>query len=150
MQQAGTLERIRPYPIIQVCPTLFLPEIVTLRKQVWDHEGLVRSLGEWRDPLDELAIHFVVKDDDQVIGAARLIILNKAQMRTIPRFAKYMDLPFLQHLSFPFAFFSRLVVAPAYRGQGIARQLQNRRLEFLREHFVPTAILTSQHPSILE
>lgn len=137
------------YAVFQVCPTLCLPDIVKLRKKIWDAEGIVRPMEAWRDPLDEMAIHFVAKQEDQLVGAARLIVLNKDQISNIQRFAKYLEFDFLQDLAFPFGFFSRLVVHPDFRGQGIGRQLKERRLDFLRDHFVPTAILTSQHPTVL-
>ncbi|MEM6726020.1 MAG: GNAT family N-acetyltransferase [Bacteroidota bacterium] len=143
------LEPIESVSVFQVCPTLCLPDIVQLRKKVWDQEGIVKPLEAWRDPLDELAIHFVAKNEDQLVGAARLIILQEDQIRHISRFAKYLAFDFLKPMSFPFGFFSRLVVDPDFRGRGIGRQLKERRLDFLQDHFVPTAILTSQHPGVL-
>jgi predicted GNAT family N-acyltransferase len=113
-----------------------LQEIYDLRLEVWEHSGnnefVNRQLfpNGWYDELDESAFHWVTfNDQNKIIAAARLNIFHSLEQ------SPYYDS--IRHLAFPtdipFAFYSRLVVHPQYRHNGLSQQLYSGRAQYCVE-----------------
>lgn len=105
-----------------------LKTIGAFRYQVWNHEGFqpgMRHEGTWLDTHDAVAIHWVVYRANQIIGSARLSIHTNAT--DLPDADDFAKLGIFYPL--PIASLNRLVVCPASRGKGIARWLDQQRIE---------------------
>ncbi len=114
-----------------------LQEIYDLRLTAWEgssrNDIVNKSLFPkgWKDALDESAIHWVVLDDkDTIIAAARLNIVHSLESLPYHHATAHLHLP----SGFPFAFFSRLVVHPQFRKNGLGRALYEERSEFCLEN----------------
>lgn len=110
-----------------------LQEIYDLRLTAWEgsarNEIANKSLfpDGWKDALDESAIHWVTLDErDTIIAAARLNIFHSIQ--SFPYHIATAHLPLPSEL--PFALFSRLVVHPKFRRNGLGRVLYEARSRF--------------------
>jgi predicted GNAT family N-acyltransferase len=113
-----------------------LPEIYDLRLKVWEHAGKNEFVNRqlypngWFDQLDNSAFHWVVINRrNKIIASARLNLFNSFE--EFPYFLSVKDFPFPEVM--PFAFFSRLVVHPHYRQNGLSRQLFISRSIFCEE-----------------
>lgn len=115
-----------------------LQEIYDLRVNVWEsqkNDFVNRRLypNGWQDELDQSAFHWIVKNDqDQIIASARLNIFNS--LKKFPYYTSVKHLPFPGER--PFAFYSRLVVHPQYRQNGLSRKLFNGRRFFCDEKVI--------------
>jgi hypothetical protein len=116
--------------------TTRLPEIYDLRLKVWEHSGkntfVNRQLypNGWYDPLDDSAFQWVVINErNEIIASARLNLFNS--LKEFPYFLSVKDFSLPDVM--PFAFFSRLVVHPHYRQNGLSRQLFINRSIFCEE-----------------
>ena len=110
-----------------------LSEIYNFRVDVWgQHEKSAivnrRLFPEgWKDALDESAFHWIVTNEEgKLIAAARLNIFNSVEVFPYQCCTRHLSMP----LEKPFAFFSRLVVLPEYRGEGLSFQLAYSRMQF--------------------
>lgn len=110
-----------------------LQEIYNLRVDVWGHYEKSQLVNRklfpdgWRDGLDENGFHWIItNEDDKIIAAARLNIFNS--LEEFPYFSNIKHLPLPE--SSPFAFYSRLVIHPGYRGEGRSFQLAKSRMRF--------------------
>lgn len=110
-----------------------LQEIYDLRVDIWESSEKSRIVNRrlfpngWHDELDENAFHWVMfNEQNKIIAAARLNVFN-----SIKEFPYYSD---IKHLSLPntkpFAFYSRLVIHPEYRGEGRSFQFADSRMRF--------------------
>lgn len=113
-----------------------LPEIYDLRLNAWEHSGKSEFVNRqlypngWYDQLDESAFHWVViNDQNKIIASARLNLFNSFEEFPYYLSVKNLLLPD----AMPFAFFSRLVVHPHYKQNGLSRQLFNSRAIFCEE-----------------
>ena len=129
-----------------------LPEIYNLRLNVWEHSGknefVNRNLypNGWYDDLDESAFHWIViNNENKIIASARLNLFA-----TLEEFPYYLS---VQNLSLPvimpFAFFSRLVVHPLYRQNGLSRQLFTDRTLFCKEKKIRWIQVFINNPGII-
>ena len=80
------------------------------------------------DPLDALSTHVLVRNSgNKLVGYGRVAVAaNSDELRAVTRDATISD-PI-----FPLAYISRLVVDPAFRGQGIASLIHKTRIEIAR------------------
>ncbi len=86
----------------------------------------------WFDQLDtqEQTHHWVIEDGHKIVAAARVAILHN--LNEIEDLGAALDSYHIPQKK-PFAYFSRLVVHPQYRGQGFATVLDTIRLDFLHQ-----------------
>ncbi len=106
-----------------------LNKIGKLRADVWEDEGFllpnVCKNGIWLDELDDVGKHWAIFENNEIIASARLTVHNsKEDIPHKDEFAPY-DLPTI----LPYGFMSRLVVRKGFRGRGLAKKLDNIRLE---------------------
>jgi GNAT superfamily N-acetyltransferase len=116
-----------------------LKTIGAFRYQVWNHEGFqpgTSGNGTWLDRYDPFASHWVVYRANQIIGSARLSIHTNAA--DVPDANDFMQLG----ISYPppIASLNRLVVCPTSRGKGIARWLDQQRIEHAQKLGAKTII----------
>ncbi|MDQ6963273.1 MAG: GNAT family N-acetyltransferase [Mariprofundaceae bacterium] len=114
-------------------PTQF-DDIAALRADIWQCEGFtIQSLnkkGQWFDELDAVAIHWVIFYQQKLIAAARLSLhLHVKEIPYAYLFSNH-DLP----LTSPFALLSRLVVSKPMRRRGIAKNLDQLRIQEAQKH----------------
>lgn len=129
-----------------------LQEIYDLRLNVWEHSGKSKFVNRkfypngWHDHLDGSAFHWIViNDQNKIIASARLNIFNS--LEEFPYFlsVKNFSLPDVM----PFAFFSRLVVHPQYRQNGLSRKLYNDRTRFCEERGIRWSQVFINNPVII-
>jgi len=85
------------------------------------------------DHLDErhTTLHWIIKDGNAIIAAARLAIINNlADIKDLDEALDKYRIPENR----PFAYYSRLVVHPDYRRAGLVQALDNVRIEYLKNH----------------
>jgi predicted GNAT family N-acyltransferase len=114
--------------ILKVRDSKFLPLIGSLRYQVWSAEtdefpNVIHG-QIWLDPLDDVADHFIVLAEGQLVAAARITYHDS--LDTIPDLDCYESI--IHRFRFPIASFNRLVVSAEFRGCGISRLLVKARL----------------------
>lgn len=132
---------------------LRLPEVYDLRLNVWEHSGkndfVNRKLypNGWFDELDQSAYHWiVVNEKNRIIASARLHLFY-----SLEDFPYYQSVKkFLLPTVMPFAFYSRLVVDPGYRQNGLSRLLYKVRSEFSREKGARWSQVFINNPIILQ
>ena len=130
-----------------------LPEIYDLRLNVWEHSGkndfVNRKLypNGWFDELDKSAYHWIVLNgENRIIASARLHLFY-----SLKDFPYYQEIKkFLLPPVMPFAFYSRLVVDPNYRQNGLSRQLYKGRERFCEERGARWAQVFINNPIILQ
>ncbi len=129
-----------------------LPEIYELRLIAWERssrkEVANRTLfpNGWYDDLDESAIHWIsVDENDIIVASARLNIFN-----ALERFPYYNA---IQHIEMDpkgtFAFFSRLVVHPQFRKNGLGRALYQSRAAYCEEHDISWSQVFINDPHVI-
>lgn len=130
-----------------------MPEIYDLRLNVWEHsdknEFVNRTLypNGWYDELDETAYHWVVfNGDNRIVASARLHLFYSLEDFPYYRSVKNFVLPLVA----PFAFYSRLVVDPAYRQNGLSRQLYAGRTRFCEERGTRWSQVFINNPVIIK
>lgn len=130
-----------------------LQEIYDLRLAVWEHSGKSEFVNRklfpngWHDELDDVAFHWITTNDqNKIIASARLNIFQS--------FAEFPYYSSMKHLSFPntkpFAFYSRLVVHPEYRNNGLSRQLFDGRTAFCKEKDITWSQVFINNPYIID
>lgn len=109
---------------IQAFPALSAGEIydiLALRNQVFIVEQQCPYLDT--DYQDQTALHLQMRDNQTLAAYARLLRYDKTTMS-----------------------FGRVAVAPAYRGQGLARHMMTRILDYLQAYYPHQGItITAQH-----
>lgn len=85
-------------------------EILSLRSQVFIIEQ--QCVYQDLDYKDQQAIHLQLRDNEKLIGYARILAYDKDSMS-----------------------FGRIVTAPSHRGQGIGKQLMDMILSYLQTHY---------------
>jgi predicted GNAT family N-acyltransferase len=95
----------------------------------------------WFDSIENSGLHWVIENENsKIIASARLNILtniNEIEYHSI--FEKY-KLP----TNKPFGFLSRLVIHPNFRGVGLAKELDEARLLYLKSNKIEYALATAQ------
>ncbi len=118
-----------PFTLEQVDFDACRDEIGRLRARVWLGEGFLDPAfvkdGVWLDGDDDRALHWIARVDGEMVGAARLHVLER--LEDAP-YAEHL-LPHEEDLPMPSAYLMRLVVAPEHRGVGIARAMDEARIE---------------------
>lgn len=129
-----------------------LQEVFEMRLEAWEHTGNHEFVNRelfphgWFDDLDATALHWITTNERQkIVAAARLNIFNT--LEEFPYSAA------VQHLTFPtvapFAFFSRLVVSPAYRNNGLSRELYLRRAAYCKMRGVAWSQVFINNPVVI-
>ena len=94
-----------------------------------DVEVLARKGISVIDPLDDRSVHLLVWSDDRLVGYSRLsIFLTEQALEMAP-----VEVPRLPRPFKPVAYLSRLVVDPKTRGQGVARLMDQVRVEIAQD-----------------
>ena len=130
-----------------------LQEIYDLRLAVWENCGSIEFVNRtlfptgWFDELDESAIHWVtINHQNKIVAAARLNVFHL--LKESPYHTS------ISHLGFPaesaFAFYSRLVVDPQYRNNGLSKQLYEQRTHFCREKKIPWSQVFINNPHVIK
>jgi len=111
-----------------------IDEIGRLRVDVWKNEkGMNQELmakGIWIDASDEIAIHWVVFKDRTLVGSARLTIHEN--LSDIPYSLLLNKYSFDQY-NLPVSSMNRLAIHADHSGQGIAKKLDELRINTSRE-----------------
>ena len=109
-----------------------LNEIFRLRVVAWENSHLAKYINSewypdgWVEDIDETSYHFVVKvRDAKIIAASRLSIIYDESVLGLG--LNDVQLP----IGRPFAYWSRLVIHPDYRGNGIVKKMDHIRKKFL-------------------
>lgn len=129
-----------------------LQEIYDLRLNVWEHSGKSKFVNRkfypngWYDHLDEFAFHWIVLNtQNKIIASARLNIFNSLEEFPYHLSVKNFSLPDVM----PFAFFSRLVVDPQYRQNGLSKKLYTDRARFCEERGIRWSQVFINNPLII-
>lgn len=125
-----------------------LQEVYDLRVDAWENSPESQKVNRqlfpngWFDVLDEIGLHWVIfNDQNKIIAAARLNIFDNLQEFPYLKFIKNINIP----NTTPFAFYSRLVVAPSYQGNSISTNLDLSILDFCKMKNVTWIIGLSSH-----
>lgn len=127
-----------------------IEEIGKLRIECWKaslaeneiEETLLKS-SIWIDEFDINAFHWIVQYQNILAGAARLSF--HLEFKNMPWYYTMNDYDF-NYLKFPIASINRLVVKPDFRRKGIAKKLDNLRIEMAKE-LGATAIIAQPAPN---
>jgi GNAT superfamily N-acetyltransferase len=124
-----------------------LAEVGRLRIVAWEASGprprLAPNTGDtWTDSHDEHAHHWIIREQDEIVAAARMCIHTS-----------FNDLPDHDELSavrghkllWPVASMNRLVVHPDYRRKGLSRLFDLARIDFAESSGAKSVVVTS-HP----
>jgi GNAT superfamily N-acetyltransferase len=109
-----------------------MEEVYELRVRAWAfHQPLFSSAGgRWTDAYDEVAAHFVITKESDVVAAARYTIHDRATDG--PDGEVYVGVG-TEHVLPPIAVISRLVVCPRHSKRGLSDFLDNVRIEHARQ-----------------
>lgn len=118
--------------------------IYHLRAQIHSRSGKYLSEivdGIWTDQYDETSLHFVARTGGRIVASARLTVVTRLS-----------DGPFggiyCEHTAAevsPVGFLSRLVVAENYRARGIARELDEIRIDRARTLCAKTLVAATSN-----
>lgn len=96
----------------------FLHELADLRARAWGVASGARY-ADWIDEWDPAAHHHAIYKGGMIVAAFRVTVHGGlADFPHRPVFGSLLD-----HLPLPIAWFSRLVVAPEWKGKGLSRSL---------------------------
>ena len=123
-----------------------LPEIYALRVAAWEQSPGAEYVNSelfpqgWFDALDTHATarHWAVEDGGRIVAAARVVLLGSIEESGQPDLARFA-LP----AGRPWGYLSRLVIAPAFRGLGLAGKFDQARMSFLRDSGAAFALAAS-------
>lgn len=126
-----------------------LPEIFDLRVFAWENSPSTSNINRENFPnglfdrLDETAIHWVSLDEaGGIVAAARLAAVNDVSELPFPKIFAGLELPPER----PFLYYSRLVIHPDYRKQGLKEKLDRIRLCYkLANNFAFSLATASQN-----
>lgn len=129
-----------------------LQEIYDLRLEVWEKSGVNEFVNRklfpngWYDELDDTAMHWVtVNHQNKIVASARLNIFYSLQESPYGASIKHLKLP----AEVPFAFFSRLVVHPSCRQNGLSRELYEARAHFCKERKIAWSQVFINNPYVI-
>jgi len=105
-----------------------LQEIYDLRVEAWEkseNKGFVnRKLfpDGWFDDMDVDGIQLIITNEENtIVASSRLNTYNDFHNFPYYNYLKHLTLP----ETFPFAYYSRLVVNPAYQGKGLSKVMDS-------------------------
>ena len=125
-----------------VASDLDLGALAQLRSEAWreKYPSYAVHVDDWTDHYEETSDHFAAIIGDEIVGAARLSYVTQPehndQFAHLPGFYE-----FIKGRRPPLAVFSRLVVRPAYRGKGVARALDLKRLDVAHAKEISTGLI---------
>jgi predicted GNAT family N-acyltransferase len=129
-----------------------LNEVYRLRLDVWEHSGNTAFVNRnlypdgWYDELDATAFHWIVaNDENKIIASARLNLFYS--FADFPYYSSVQK--FLLPQKWPFGFYSRLVVHPDYRKNGLSRKLFHSRDVFCQQMGVQWSQTFINNPFIM-
>jgi hypothetical protein len=132
-----------------VTPEL-LHDIGVLRIVAWEGAGERPSLAPsegnvWTDSHDSHAAHWIYREDERLVAAARLCI--HLEVNDLPDQETYrgIDLPRV----FPMASLNRLVVSPSYRGPRLSPAFDRVRLQYACERGARASVVVTHLPTRL-
>lgn len=122
-----------------------LPEVFMLRVNAWENSRRSYAINSQKYPngffdnLEDTGLHWVIENEHgTIIAAARGNVLNSFDELPYPGIVKDFVLP----TDRPFFYYSRLVVHPDYRNQGIANKLDLIRIDFQDKKKIKFGIVT--------
>lgn len=109
---------------------LDLDQIHRVRQQAWleKYPTFAEHIAAWEDGFEKNALHFLALDGDSVLGVARFNQSSGAEIHKQFAHAAAM-LEFAATLDRPIGVISRLSVHPSARGKGVARRLDEARID---------------------
>jgi predicted GNAT family N-acyltransferase len=120
-----------------------LEEIYRLRVLAYEHSFKAEYVNRdifpngWKDGLDERAIHWIIESGGNIIASSRLVLLN--DLKETAEDLDEFNLP----AGRPFGYFSRLVVHPDFRGNGISKIMDKSRMSYIKDNKVPFTLAFS-------
>ncbi|MCX7737006.1 MAG: GNAT family N-acetyltransferase [Candidatus Kapabacteria bacterium] len=130
-----------------------IEEIGRLRVECWKASLTENAIDErilknslWIDEFDANAFHWIVQYKNILAAAARMSF--HLEFKNMPWYYTMSDYN-LNNLKFPIASINRLVVKPEFRRNGIAKKLDNLRIEMAKE-LGATAIVAQPAPNRIE
>lgn len=122
-----------------------LAEIYNLRVEAWQHSHNSKYVNKtifpdgWYDDLDNTGFHWIITDiSNRIIGSARFNIVN--DIVEIPNgeiFAR-----FIKSFPSPLGFFSKLVIHPDFRKNGLSSLFDLARIDFIKQSDISLTLLT--------
>ena len=134
------------HPIKTLEDNTRLIEIYLLRVAAYENSPQHKLINSKRypkglyDSLDTQSVHYIIEEKGRIIAAARVSIVDN--LRLIPYFELFQDLTI--SLDEPFWFYSKLVVHPDYRGQGIGEKVNKHILSSLDSKKAKTILFTAK------
>ena len=129
-----------------------LQEVCDLRIEAWQHSGKTEFVNKqlfpkgWYDELDSTALHWItVNDEQKIVAAARLNLFCSLEAFPYYNAIRHLSIP----ATVPFAFFSRLVVHPHYRSNGLSRQLYAERAAFCKKKGIAWSQVFINNPGVI-
>jgi hypothetical protein len=124
-----------------------LDEIFRLRCLAWENSPFPNSINftkypnGFSDTLDYRSVHFYSTNlKEEIIGAARLTTLNNLEDLPYPKiFTSFNIWPTER----PFLFYSRLVIHPDYRKQGLKQKFDKIRVQYQLDNLIPFSVATA-------
>lgn len=117
---------------IEVKSNSRLERIARFRTDVWLLDGFLRheqlTDGVFRIDGDEFCRHWIVEESDKIVGTGRLSLHESLTGLDVFEFWK----DFERVIPMPFGYLSRLVVHPAFRKKGLAKVLDQTRIDAAR------------------
>lgn len=113
-----------------------------IRRLAWQEKypEYAKGVSTWIDEHDNDAHHFIVYADGRPIAVSRLSIVSDPE--DLKRHLVFPDIEkTITRSFFPIALFTRLAVHPEFRGHGIARLLDEKRLESARKLNATTGLV---------
>jgi hypothetical protein len=110
--------------VLETCDEQVIGEICRFRVSVWREEGQLASYafpdGQWRDPVDDRSIHWLIRDFRGCCAAAGRLSMHRS-LAEVHQAEEYLR--FGLHLPAPVAAPDRVVVARFARVSGLGRQI---------------------------
>lgn len=112
---------------------LDLDQLHAVRRQAWldKYPTFAEHIAAWEDGFEKNALHFLAFEGDALVGVARFSESGGEQVRKQFAHAPAM-LEFVSSLKRPIGVISRLSVHPSARGRGVARKLDEARINHAR------------------
>lgn len=123
-----------------------LQEIYDLRCLAWENGPYPDGVNfknypnGFSEELDKKSIHFVVcNEDSKIVASSRLTLLNDFDELPYPKIFSSILYPEQR----PFLFYSRLVVHPDYRKNGIKEKMDKIRIQYQKDNQISFSVATA-------
>ena len=124
-----------------------LDEIFRLRCLAWENSPFPSAINfsnypnGFEERIDKDSIHYYcLNQNDEVIAAARLTLLNSLEDLPYPKLFTSLRIWPNER---PFLFYSRLVIHPDYRKNGLKEKLDRIRIQYQLENAIPFSLATA-------